>query len=254
MKCKFLCTLVMMAWSMHSFAQYQMEVKAMGQRQAFATAKVDSMEFRLGNDAIAADFTYVTTLANAIKFQLIFTEDVVKYHYHRTTLANYKKHDDEYWTKYLKEKTPLTSVETNIRSKSGVDENTQFICLVLPVDKNGNYGRLVKRVIKTSKATEQPVADISNVKHSATLLEWKTESKDKAAAYYMMVNNGNISVYKGMSDVDIAFLINKNKDTLPVWSDFSSFRKNIDKSDTNFEIVTWAQDKNGNMSGVIKRY
>ncbi len=246
---------MMMTCAVHSFAQYQVEVSAIGKKQTISMAKVDSLDFRMGNEGIAADFTYMTVLANAIKFQLVFTKDVVKYHYYRTTLSNYKKHNEAYWINYLKEKTTVSTVKNvNVRVKNGLNENTQYICLMLPIDKDGNYGRMAKHVFKTPKTTAQPIAEISNVKHSTTLLEWQTASKEKAKTYYMMVNNGNMPVYAGMDDVDIAFLINKSKDTQPLWSDFSSFRKNIDKTDTNFEIVTWARDENGNMSGVISRY
>ncbi|MBR6981751.1 MAG: hypothetical protein IKH88_18235 [Prevotella sp.] len=259
MKKTVFCLVLMASCVTQVLAQQNVVVNASDTCVTIPTAQVEYIDFRKGNDAIAVDFAYVTALNNGFKLLLVPSDDVTAYKWYCTTKAKYESKNDDDWFELLKKekKTDINGLELIHNSPSA---NTEYVIMVLPMDEEGNYGRMAKCFVKTPKKSAQPLAEISNVSHGNNLLKWNVDTKDGAKAYYMMVNVGDF-VYKGdtlklkdKKDVVIAFLINRHKESLPRWTDFNSFRKVIDELDSHFDIITWAMDAEGNMSGTISRY
>lgn len=217
--------------------------------------QVSKVEF---NKSLPIDMANFTVLSNGVKFDFLYGEDVVAFYAFvgKNSGVN-KERDAQAWID-LFEKTP-SKYRIDLTGKSSprannLSANTEYVVVILPIDKNNHVGTLTKKVFWTAKASSQPMANIAGVRKSSYDMHWTTEKEGNCTAYYMLVNVGDQPLYSDWSDVDIAFYINKNKKDLAAWKDFGEYKQLFKGTDQYFEIITWGMDDKGNLSGKLSRY
>lgn len=198
------------------------------------------------------------TLANDFACDFNCDEEVKYFYIARATSAWDDRMTEEEIIDKLKSDPDnrLSPNDDLVISFSGLTQKTNYYLYLIGFDKNGKHGNLTKTEIKTKSSTNQAQAFISSVQYNTTQWKWTTSVNAYSDHYYQFVACNVINSSNTYSKGIIAWYFKNQLDSKP--SDFSPIKNGgawTCPRNTNYvDIMTWAVDSNGELSGIVNRY
>ena len=199
----------------------------------------------------------IVTLATGIAFDYNYGKDVAYYYvklYSPTVLERLTDVEviEDMSSDINNRDTPSDGYVTSWRNLS---QSTNYVVCCLGYDKNGKYGELQKTKITTKSGVNQALASISDVKYNEQYWQWTTSINGFVTRYYQWFNT-NTYLYD-TTEAAIAWffsdMMKKYPDDFPAIAQGDVWTRNRNGG-TVFDVITWAVNVEGELSGVIDRF
>lgn len=216
------------------------------QQEELATdCKISIVDEVVLNNEFAIEFGYDTGIENVF-YTILKTDEASKY-------------TDDVLASYLIQNGDILPKTAKSIWVYNVDEGMDITVLYLGMNAQGKRGNLYKRNITTKIAANEPLAEIIYGNATDETMSFRIEiDNSKVSKYYLSVEVGDdLERYSQLARLGLTWKKNMSiegstaqQQCYTISRDFTVQRPNGEK---RIKILTWACDRNGNLSGIISQ-